>query len=355
MTLEARLRTHREARGIGQSELAQRIGISRQALAKLESGVSQPSVMTALLLARELECSVEQLFALAQPARTTACEGELEPGQRVIVGRVAGRWVAHAIDELEGPTRADGVVRARGEGDTWRIEHTREPEALVEPLLIAGCAPSLGLLVELARERGLALRWLPCDSGRALELCRRGLVHLAGMHLYDSDSGQYNAPQARRALARPGMLALTRWSAGLALAPGNPLGLRKASDLRRTRASPRVATRQPGSGAAALLDRHVGELARPGPRARSHRDVARLIVAGAADVGVTIEPVARAAGLEFMPLADECFDLVGPAAGFDDPRIEQLSELLALALVQAELAPFPGEDTRDAGRITLLG
>ncbi|MFV8755904.1 substrate-binding domain-containing protein [Nannocystaceae bacterium ST9] len=353
--VRSKLREAREALGVGQAELAKQIGVSRQALGKLEAGLSQPNVSTALHLARALACSVEQLFSLDAASSVIECEGELGEGERVIVARVAGRWVAHALDELHGLVRSDGVVRGPSTSSTrWRVETTRAPEQLGESIVIAGCAPGLGVVVELARERGLSLRWLPCDSGRALRLLGEARVHLAGLHLYDDDADEYNAPQVRRTLPRAGLLAFTRWSAGLALAPDNPLAIRRPGDLCRARAQPRVARRQPGSGAGLLLRRQIGDATTKGPTARDHLDVARLIQAGAADAGITIEPIARAIGLTFLPLADERFDLAGAAETFADPRVVRLAELLAESEVQAQFAPFAGEDPRDAGQLTLL-
>src|SRR6266853_2918120 len=103
--LESGLRRARLKSGLKQSELAKRAGISRQTLSVLESGRGQPSTSVALHLARVLGCRVEELFWLRDEAgELTAelAEGAEARGTkagRVVIGSVAGRWVAHPLSK----------------------------------------------------------------------------------------------------------------------------------------------------------------------------------------------------------------------------------------------------------------
>src|SRR5437868_15201545 len=114
--LETGLRRARLKSGLKQSELAKRAGISRQTLSVLESGRGQPSTSVALHLARVLGCRVEELFWLRDEAGEMTAElasrSETSRGkaERVVIGSVAGRWVAHPLsreDPLAVTTSAD--------------------------------------------------------------------------------------------------------------------------------------------------------------------------------------------------------------------------------------------------------
>ncbi|MCZ7687382.1 MAG: helix-turn-helix domain-containing protein [Sandaracinaceae bacterium] len=174
------LRRRREEAGVAQQVLAERVGVSRQALTAIEAGRQVPSTSLALSLARALGCRVEDLFVLA-PAGALEVELALPdapPGGRVILGRVGGRWVGHLAREA--PIGADGVLVAAG-----AVEPLDEPRALERNVLVAGCAPLIGTLAGAVarRHRDARVRWLHANSEEALELLERDHVHVAGLHL----------------------------------------------------------------------------------------------------------------------------------------------------------------------------
>src|SRR5581483_9224509 len=108
----------------------------------------------------------------------------------------------------------------------------------------------------------------------------------------------------------------------LMLAPGNPRGIRQVGDL--ARAGLRIANREPGSGARALLDAEIGraglapdQIAGYRVVVRSHLAAAEAIAAGLADAAVGVRAAAQALGLAFVPLARERYDLALPARFFE--------------------------------------
>src|SRR5256885_6095508 len=148
--LETGLRRARLKSGLKQSELAKRAGISRQTLSVLESGRGQPSTSVALHLARVLGCRVEELFWLRDEAgeltaELAAAEGPRRRAERVVIGSIAGRWVAHPLsreDPLALTTSADALLVRSSRGDqTVRLRALRPPEALQANVLVAGCDP----------------------------------------------------------------------------------------------------------------------------------------------------------------------------------------------------------------------
>ena len=386
-----RLKSRREQAGLSQYALAQRVGISRQAINGIEGGRHVPSVTIALALAATLRCRVEELFALnvsamieaevVQSQRSSSSGNEPSDDTsdtlrgcstgRVIVGRVGGRWVAHPLDGTNYGA-SDGRLSNVGVGAS-RVTHTDVEVSSVElhaslsedqlgqNVLVAGCAPLLGTLAHSTGERfsDVRLRWVQASSGRALELLERGHVHIAGIHLMNEELDEDNVTVVR---ARFGgtdmfMMNLITWRQGLLVPKGNPLDL-KVEDLRRP--GTRIAWREEGAGARKLLLRKLravegaGEALPSGPVRLSHMDIARAIASGAADVGVAIEAAAVAFDLDFIPLAQERFDLVLSRSAATFGAVERILSAVDSKPFRADAAAFGGYTTQWTGHTTTL-
>lgn len=356
--LHTELRTLRTRAGLSQQALADAVGVSRQAILAVEAGRQVPSTVLALRLARALAVPVEALFALPEPgglevelAPDAEAPDSASPCERVHLGRVRGRWVAHRLP-AHAFLAADGVLQRPGAADgTARVEPLLDIERLSSRLLIAGCAPLLGLL---AGRPEWGVTWLEASSGRALDLLDAGLVHVAGLHASGA-STRANEAVVRAHLAGRSLrlVHLTRWRQGLLTAPGNPLGLTGLGDL--VQPGLRFARRAPGAGATRLVcDALDGGPLPEGPTARGHAEVARLVQLGVADAGVAIESVAVAAGLEFLPLSEERFDLVLSADLLDDARVQRLLDGLAERGFRTEAARLPAYDLGQLGDVRAL-
>lgn len=339
----------RRARGLDQQELARLAGVSRQTVSSIESGRTDPSTALALSLARALHCAVEELFWLepgSEPLPVRLAGGRRSP--RVALGSVGGEWIAHALPDDALTTAADALLPARGE----KVRPLRPLQELRDNLLLVGCDPALGLLA--AHRHGLV--WLQAGSTSALEALSRGEAHVAGTHLFDEQSGEFNLPFVRALV--PGrevlIVNLARWRAGLAVARANPRGIRGAADLGRREV--RIVNREPGSGARALLDRQLAlhrirKVNGAGTVLGSHAAVAQAVAMGAADAGVTTESAALAAGLRFIPLAQERSDLVLPVEVAREPRGMRLLETLASAAFRRDLGAIAAYETRQCGEV----
>ncbi len=200
---------------------------------------------------------------------------------------------------------------------------------------------------------------------RALGLLDAKLVHVAGVHLsnagldHPGDAAQGNIDAVTAAFPGENMLLvnLTRWRQGMVVAAGNPLAIRTPADL--CRPGLRVPCREPGSGAFKLIAQRLADEGctgqrLTGPSAAGHADVARLVGCGAADVGVAIESVALAAGLDFVPLAEERFDLVVPASLAATPPVARLIDVLDDPGFRTEMSHVPGYDSGLSGHVTTL-
>jgi putative molybdopterin biosynthesis protein len=377
-TTGPRLRLARQARGFSQQQLASMAGVSRQAVSAVEAGHSDPSLRVAFALAQALGMTLEELFGpmdLAPPVAAVPVAPPDRPGGRVLLAQVGDRFVAlplrgdaaagmgfvaaggqavvpaSAAAEIAGPAPTAGAAPGRAPG-AIAVRPIAPPRP---PLVVAGCDPALPLLAPplALLDPPVAFAWWPCGSREALRLAAAGLVHAAGVHLRDADGG-YNATAARHLPGGAEVVGFTAWREGLVLRPG--LGNAIAGVESLVKDQRRVVNREAGAEARRLLDRELGRLGidraeLPGydTRAAGHVQVASAVAAGLADAGIASEPVARAYGLGFLPLADERFDLVLPGAYLGSREVQGLLKVLASPWLLAQLASLPGYDLASCG------
>lgn len=363
--LISRVRALRQARGWSQQELSRRVALTRQAVGAIEGGQYVPNTVVALRLARVLGCRVEDLFLLPSDDPGTSVElvgPAPADARRLAVVNVRGRWIGYPL--TAGREVQESFVRANGVRDAGaaagRARLLDAPEEAERTALLLGCDPSLGILgAHLAQwpTEGQLL-WLSAASQPALDAVARGEAHLAGSHLRDKVTGEYNVVQARRALGATGglVVAFARWEQGFAFAPGNPRAIRTVADLARPEV--RLINREVGSGSRTLLDELLTEAGVPPTRvvgyertATSHLAAARAVADGVADVGIALEAVARACGLDFAPLATVHFDLVIPRDQLEHPAVALALEHLQSRALRADLRALPGYDVDALGTI----
>ncbi|MEX2048719.1 MAG: substrate-binding domain-containing protein [Gemmatimonadota bacterium] len=368
--LTNRIRAHREELGLSQQALADVVGVSRQAIIAIEAGRQVPSTSLGLRLARALRRTVEELFSLsssdglparlAPPPAERRGAGPTSDEARVVVGEVRGKWVAHRIPP--DPTlAADGWVAAAVSARTGVVRPLADTEQLRRNVIVSGCAPLLGALVQRVGRRFVDARatWIHAGSHRSLEMLEAGLVHVAGIHLSRETSGEDNLAAIRARFPGERMLVvnLTRWRQGFVVRPGNPLAIRNAAGVLRP--GLKIVRREEGASAHKLLmmllaREGVDSPSISGPFAGGHAEVAQLVRCGAADVGVAIESVALAAGLGFVPLTEERFDLVVPASVAESGPVSRLLESLGDPAFKTEMGHLPGYDADLVGHVTTV-
>jgi putative molybdopterin biosynthesis protein len=364
-----RIRSARSARGITQLELARRAGISRQALGAIEAGLYQPGVGVALSVARELGETVETLFA--------------EDGEQACT-RIDVPWSDRGLGPVEGSTCKVALARVAGKvvavpqpaARLWLspvagiVEHIGSRRAAVSTyrsqaeidstLLIAGCDPAVAILTDwLARRRSpVTAVPLRCSSSKALAMLAKGTVHVAGVHLRDPKSGEYNLKSVRNAIGRRSLTLVNfaRWELGLAVPARNPVNIRGFADLGRPHL--RLVNREIGSGARIGLDEALKELGLQSRQIEGysrelpgHLEVAEAIASGQADAGVTIRVAAEAYGLTFLPLREERYDLVVLEDESAMGPVKALLEALNSRRFAQEISQLCAYDTDDMGKM----
>jgi len=211
-------------------------------------------------------------------------------------------------EEQQAPAEADGHKHARTRtGKTIRIVGSHDL--------------ALSLLVDLLRQHNPETRIEVTYAGSlgGLIALQEERADLAGIHLLDEETGEYNYPYVKRIL--PGrevtVVNLAYRVQGLMLSPGNPKEIRGFADLAR----PEIVfvNRQRGSGTRVLLDLHLrqngisaSDIKGYDRELNTHLAVASSIANGETDVGLGIEAAARSCGLGFLPLLRERYDLVMP-------------------------------------------
>lgn len=369
MAVGETIRVKRRALNLTQSELARRTGLSRQALGAIEAGLYQPSVGVALSLARTLGETVERLFGIESEEEgrhldahwydeMSECRRRGRP--QVSLSRVGGRIVAVA-------QASPGLSLSPAAGVVTRLKRNRaevvtynSSDEIDAALLIAGCDPSVTILADwMTRHHSPArLVAVRCSSKRALDALVKGCAHAAGVHLRDSHAAEYNLQSVRRAVGRRPAMVVTfaRWELGLAVRAGNPFSISTIADLMRPRL--RVANREPGSGARAVLDSDLKQAGiRPdqivgyGLEFGGHLEVANAIASSQADAGVTLRVAADAYGLEFIPLREERYDLVILATEADTPPVRAMLDTLSSGRFAREISQLCGYDTEPMGRV----
>ncbi len=374
-----RLKPIRTAKNLSQGELARRAGITRQAVSSIESNLYLPTTAVALRLAAVLACRVEDLFSILPTE--DLIEGEFIghrslPDQqpsllRVKVTTVGKRTIVRPVldlgEQLSFTVPADGYISSKEgmrSGHKVRVTLSRERAAIQQEISVAGCDPAIFLAGEHLRrhkDRTSVVGWT-MGSIAALQALQRGEVHVAGVHLFDPVTGEWNLPFIRRMLGRSAFEVVTfaTWEEGFLVRPDNPLSIRTVADL----AGPNVTlvNREEGSGARLLLDQRLRESGIQPSQIQgydrfvsSHVGVARIIAERHADVGIGIRSAAQQFGLDFVPLQTARYDLVVPKSYLKShPTLSHLFETLVSRPFRNEIETLGGYDTSETGKTHAL-
>jgi molybdate-binding protein/DNA-binding XRE family transcriptional regulator len=349
----------RKSRAISAADLATRAGISRQTIYAIEAGTYVPNTEVTLRLARELEVPVEELFSLpeetAEPQSSSAdvlSSTVAAKGQPVRLARVGNRRVGIPVSAR--PyflPDADAVVTGRS---SVRAFSPDDPSR--KQLVLAGCDPATNLLARMVERAGVELIPAAASSKLALSWLQEGKVHMAGSHLQDPATGEFNLPYLKSEFPREEFAVVTfaRWEEGLVVASGNPKGVRGIADL------PRVTfiNREQGSGSRALLDQLLKKARIPAKSvkgyarvAHGHLAAAYAVLSGEADCCLATRSAARTFDLDFIPLHSERYDLVMRKRTLELPAAQAFLDVLQRANLRRQLEVLAGYDTAQTGAL----
>lgn len=204
---------------------------------------------------------------------------------------------------------------------------------------------------------GVALDLSFAGSLGGLKALADGKADVAGCHLWDDASDEYNLPFIRRLLADQPVevITLAHRNLGLIVYPGNPHQLSSLQDL--TKPGVRFVNRQPGSGTRVWLDHQLEKRQIRSEQINgysreylTHSDVARQVAEGLADAALGLESAALAYGLDFVFLTRERYDLVFQMKGREQDTLRQLADWITSEAFRTYVTDHRGYDARESGK-----
>jgi putative molybdopterin biosynthesis protein len=212
---------------------------------------------------------------------------------------------------------------------------------LADLVVIGSHCIGLDYLLSDLQQHGVRSKFLAVGSLAGLEAAKRGECDIAGIHLLDPDSGEYNRP-----FLSPGLELIPGYGRlqGIVFRTGDARfeGRSAAEAIGAATADPScvMVNRNQGSGTRALIDRLLAGAKPPGHavQPRTHNAVAAAVVQGRADWGLTLDTIARGAGLGFIPVQHEQYDFVMPAARRQRPGVQTFVTRLGDPATRAALA-----------------
>ncbi len=288
---------------------------------------------------------------------------------RVAVGYVEDRPLAAPLSRGSGVitslVRADGlVVIPRGSqglpaGAQVSVRLIRSREEIRRTIFAIGSHDiTLDILAQYLAREDRRLTSANVGSLAGIMALKRRETHLAGAHLLDPQTGEYNLPFLEKHL--PGralrVITLVGRTQGLIVPRGNPRRIRTLEDL--AGGELRFVNRQPGAGTRLLLDYHLeksgldpGEIKGYGHEEYTHLTAAAAVASGRADCTLGIEAAARALELDFIPLDTERYDLIIPRQYLEGDLLTPLLALLDDPAFRQAVASRPGYDTSQMGTV----
>jgi putative molybdopterin biosynthesis protein len=242
-----------------------------------------------------------------------------------------------------------------------KVSPSKEKDKIIR--IVGSHDLALNILLDLLRQRvkGLQTEVTHAGSLGGLIALQEERADLAGTHLLDEETGEYNYPYIKRIL--PGReIAIVNLSfriQGLMFIKGNPKKIKGLEDLKRPDIT--FVNRQKGSGTRVLLDLQLKKQGISPFDIRgyevefdTHLAVASYIVHGDADVGLGIEASAISCGLDFMPMFRERYDLVFPIANYRSQRFAPMLEIIKSDEFKKIVKGVGGYDTSQTGTTTFL-
>jgi len=291
---------------------------------------------------------------------------------RVALGNVGENLMATPSGKGAGAVmslvRADGLLtipsgsEGVGAGEAVQIELLRQKDEVDSTIVFIGSHDNiLDLLANQLHKQRPMVRISSAHVGSmgGIMAIRRGEAHLAGCHLLDEVSGEYNVSFIRRFLADTPLklVNLCYREQGLIVQKNNPLKISSFKDIAERGLS--FINRQGGAGTRLLTDKilkdqnlDANSINGYDHEEYTHMSVAAAVASGSVDSGMGIRAAAVALNLDFVPVAEERYDLIIPEKFYDDPKITTTLELIMTnKQFHEKIIALGGYNLRDCGNI----
>lgn len=309
----------------------------------------------------------------ASLARQLASDIGVEEYLRVSLGTVKNRRIIVPLSRgaglISSLTRAHGMIKVEqgsaGLAAGEKVNVVLLNKGLLEHdnlLAIGSHDLALDVLgVHLRRKGNLSLSCANVGSMGGVMAIRNGEAHLAGIHILDEETGIYNIACVRKNLSgmKWKLIHLAMREQGLMVPKGNPKGITEIRHLAQPGIT--LVNRQRGAGTRMLLDYELKKFGLESSQITgyekevgTHMAVAATIIAGAADVGLGIRAAAKIMDLDFIPIAQEEYDLVVALEDQED-IVQLLIDILQSNQFRQEVEAMGGYDLKIAGKIIAQG
>jgi len=290
---------------------------------------------------------------------------------RVAIGKVGDKLLVAPLSRGAGVitslVQADGLALiprgAQGleAGEKVRVRMYRSKAEIEKTIFCIGSHDlTLDLISQFLAEHDRRLASANVGSQGGLIALRRGEAHLAGSHLLNPETGEYNISYIRQYMPDipVKVVALVGRDQGLMIKRGNPMGVKSLEDLSRSEI--RFVNRQRGAGTRVLLDYHLNLMTiKPehivgySQEEYTHLGVAAAIASGRADCGLGIAAAAQALDLDFIPLFQERYDLVIPKQFAESDLLAPVFQLLVDHRFRGAVSQLTGYDVSVMGTMIL--
>lgn len=290
---------------------------------------------------------------------------------RMTAGFIDNMYIANPLNRGAGVTMS--LVKAHGlltipaeslgveQGEEVEIELFRSLEELKNTLVVTGSHDlALDLLATAIREDNpqLFLSSSHVGSMGGILAIKKREAHLAGIHLFDAQQAQYNIPYVEKLLASEDVVLvnLVYRTQGWIVEKGNPMSLQGIKDIVEKKAV--FINRQKGAGTRVYFDYLLGQegflpeqIYGYEREEYTHLNVAASVAAGSAQAGMGILPAARAYDLDFIPVAEERYDLLMTRDFYESSPGRILLNIIKSTEFRREVESLGGYSLRDAGKV----
>lgn len=305
-----------------------------------------------------------------RPTRDIPSKLGIEEFIRANIGKVGEKTVATPLPRAAGSittlTRAEGIIRIPALSEGVSQDEEIEAELMVDKgeiintvVIVGSHDVTIDIIGDEIRRRGHNVRVSSGNVGSlgGILALRKGACHMAGSHLLETETGQYNISYIQKYLkgVKASVFHLVLRDQGLIIPAGNPKGIKGLEDL--TREDITLINRQSGSGTRVLFDYKLEQLGIKPESIRgydheefTHMAVAVDVLSGAADCGMGIYAAAKALHLGFIPMEREQYDLILPSALVENPNIQVVFQVIRSNTFRERVTALGGYDASKSGQ-----
>jgi putative molybdopterin biosynthesis protein len=287
---------------------------------------------------------------------------------RVVVAKVGERMLAAPLKRgagvLSSLVQAGGLallpsgIQGKSAGEKVAVRLYSQQSQIEKNIFTIGSHDLvLDILAKFLATQDRYLRTANVGSIGGLMALKRGVAHMAGAHLFDPQTNEFNLAYVEKYISNleVKVVGLANRQQGLIVKKENPKSILNIEDL--VRPDVRFVNRQRGAGTRILMDHLLdkakidpGQIAGYKDEEFTHLSLAAAVAAGRADCGLGIQAAASALDLDFVPIFKERYDLIIPVEHSDSELLEPVFSVLDDANFRKAIDALPGYDSAALGK-----